>query len=100
MSIVSISDASRRLSQLINQAAYGREIVILTSRGKSKAVLLGIESFQELVGLRKYVEGDLMLLDDFQRQFQEALTEAGYDTRDKIIDLVRDAKIEMANERK
>ena len=54
MSTVSITEASRQLSQLINRAAYGRDIVILTSRGQAKAVLLGMEAFDQLVGMHKH----------------------------------------------
>lgn len=97
MSTVSISDASRSLSRLINQAAYGNQVFILTSRSQPKAVLLGVDAFQTLVGARS--EQELMPLDTLQMQFQEALSAAGYDTPGKVVDLVRDVKREMADER-
>ena len=34
----------------------------------------------------------------FAREFKKALEEAGYDTREKIIELVREVKREMAEE--
>jgi hypothetical protein len=35
---------------------------------------------------------------DFEQQFRQALAEAGYDSREKIIDLVRSVKQEMYEE--
>ncbi len=99
MSTVSIAEASRQLSQLVNRAAYGREVVILTSRGQAKAVLLGIDAFQELVGMREYARQELMPFDTFQRQFKQALFEAGYDTPEKIIAMVHQIKRDIADER-
>ncbi len=96
MSTVSISEATRQLSQLVNRAAYGREVLVLTSRGQAKAVLIGVDAFQELVGARQYAQRDLMPLDAFQRQFREALVEAGYDTQEKIVELAREARRETA----
>jgi len=99
MSTVSISEASRQLSQLVNRAAYGREVLVLTSRGQAKAVLIGVDAFQELVGARQYTQRELMPLDTFQHRFREALSEAGYDTQDKIVDLARKVRSEVAAER-
>lgn len=36
--------------------------------------------------------------DEFARQFREALIEAGYDTNEKIAQLVKEVKIEQAKE--
>ena len=45
---VSIGQVKRDISDLVNRVAYGRERVVLTSRGKPKAVLIGIEEYQRL----------------------------------------------------
>lgn len=95
MSTISIADASRRFSQVVNRAAYGSEVVVLTSRGQAKAVLLGMSAFQALVGMGEYANRPLLPLETFQDQFSAALAEAGYDSREKIVDLVRDVKREM-----
>ncbi len=99
MSTIGIAEASRQLSSLVNQAAYAREIVVLTSRGQAKAVLMGVDAFHELVGMRPYVERPLKPLDTFSRAFRDALDEAGYDTSRKIVSLVRDVRKEIAEER-
>jgi prevent-host-death family protein len=99
MSIVSISDATRQLSRLVNRAAYGREVLVLTSRGQAKAVLLGMEAFQDLVGARQHAQRPLMPLDTFQNQFRKALAEAGYDTEEKIVELAREIRREAVADR-
>ena len=43
---------------------------------------------------------ELMPKDEFQREFSKALAEAGYDSREKIIELVREVKREMYEERR
>ena len=89
MSTISIAEASRQFSQVVNRAAYGRDVVVLTSRGQPKAVLLG---------MHEYADKPLMPLDEFQEKFRAALAEAGYDTREKILALVHDVKVELAIE--
>ena len=98
MSTISIAEASRQFSQVINRAAYGQDVVVLTSRGQPKAVLLGLEAFDQLVGMREYANQTLMPIDEFQEKFRAALAEAGYDTRQKLLDLVGDVKTELAIE--
>ncbi len=96
MSTISIAEASRQLSQIINRASYGREVVILTSRGKPKAVLLGVEAFQQIIGFER--KPQLASVNEFRVQFRKALEEAGYRTPEDIVELVRSVKKEIANE--
>lgn len=99
MSHFSIADASRQLSRLVNLAAYGREVVTLTSRGKPKAVLLGMGAFRELVGVREAGNRKLMTPDTLQRQFRQALAEAGYGSPEGIVELVRKVRQEAMAEK-
>lgn len=92
-----ISQASRNLSHWINQASYGRECIILTSRGRPKAVLLGMEEFESLLGLPSVSEA--MPIERLRTEFRQALAEAGYETRQDILELVDDVKRELAEER-
>lgn len=98
MSQVSVSKASRNLSHWINRASYGREVVVVTSRGKPKAVILGVEAFEELVGLHDFADLELMPLEQFRTEFRQALAESGYQSRDDMIELVREVKQELAAE--
>jgi prevent-host-death family protein len=45
---VSIRQAGRELSRLINQAVYGGKPIIITSRGKPKAILLSVQEYERL----------------------------------------------------
>jgi hypothetical protein len=45
-------------------------------------------------------EQELLPLEEFQQEFKQALIEAGYDSREKIIKLVQEVKQEMVEEHK
>jgi prevent-host-death family protein len=45
---MSISQAKRNISELVNRVNYTGERIILTSRGKPKAVLISIEDYERL----------------------------------------------------
>lgn len=45
---VSIGQVKRDISQLVNRVAYRGERIVLTSRGKPKAVLVSLEDYQRL----------------------------------------------------
>ncbi|MBL7184117.1 MAG: type II toxin-antitoxin system Phd/YefM family antitoxin [Anaerolineae bacterium] len=48
MDTVSIAEVKRSISTIVNRVAFGRERIILTSRGKPKAALVSIEDLQKL----------------------------------------------------
>lgn len=96
MSSISIADASRQLSQVINRASYGREVVILTSRGRPKAILIGLDAFQKILGIEGNEE--LAPVQEIRRAFQRDLKEAGYSSPTDIVSLVRSVKKEIAEE--
>jgi prevent-host-death family protein len=54
----SIGQVKRDISELVNRVAYGKERVVLTSRGKPKAVIVSMDDYERLR--------------DLQRQQQEA----------------------------
>jgi prevent-host-death family protein len=45
---VSIGQVKRDISELVNRVAYARERIVLTSRGKPKAVLVSMEDYAQL----------------------------------------------------
>ena len=45
---ISIRQAGRELSRLINQAVYGGQHITITSRGKPKAILLSVQEYERL----------------------------------------------------
>ena len=99
MSTVAISQASRNLSHWINKACYGTEAVVFTSRGRPKAVMIGVESFQKLLGGKSLDDTELLSVEELQMQFAQALAEAGHVSDEDIVALVRDVRREMVDER-
>lgn len=47
---LSIAEARRELSKVVNEVAFGHKQVVLTSRGRPKAVLIGHDDFLRLAG--------------------------------------------------
>ncbi len=95
---ISISEASRNLSHWVNQASYGRECVLLTSHGRVKAVIVGVEAFESLLGSQATTHRQRMPVEQLRREFRQALAEAGYQTRQEILDLVQEIKQEILAE--
>jgi hypothetical protein len=50
-----------------------------------------------MIGLQE--QGEPMSLEQLQQEFGQALAEAGYRTREEIVELVREVKRELAAER-
>ena len=98
MSRVSVSEASRNLSHWINRAAYGQESVILESHGRPKAVLIGVEAFEELTRGRPEFGRERLPTAEFRAGFRRALEEAGYSTPEDIVRLIQEIKSELAAE--
>jgi len=48
MDTVSIAEVKRSVSTIVNRVAFGRERIVLTSRGRPKAALVSIEDLQKL----------------------------------------------------
>lgn len=95
---VSISEASRNLSHLVNQASYGRECVMLTSRGRPKAVIIGMETFEMLLGVQSTATAKRLPVEQLRQELRQALTAGGYRTKEEIVALVQDVKRELADE--
>lgn len=50
---ISVSELKRDLSGVINRAAYGKQRVIIVSRGKPKAAMISIEDLHRLEGMNR-----------------------------------------------
>jgi prevent-host-death family protein len=44
----SVSQVKAALSEYLNRAAYGRERIVISSRGKPKAAMIGIDDLRRL----------------------------------------------------
>jgi prevent-host-death family protein len=51
---VSIGELKRDLSGVINQAAYGKERIVIVSRGKPKAAMISLEDLERLRKISHY----------------------------------------------
>lgn len=58
----SIAEARADLSSLVNRVAHGGERVVLTSRGRPKAALIGLEDLRALEDLHAGVRPDEAVL--------------------------------------
>jgi len=99
MSTITIAEASGQLPQLVEQTANGDNAIFLIANGQPQAVLLNVDLFWHLIGLDEYTKRPPMPLDVLQKGFGAALSEVGYDSEEKIIELVRQVKREIADER-
>jgi prevent-host-death family protein len=50
---ISIAEIKHSISTVVNRVAFGRERIILTSRGRPKAALVSIEDLQNLEALER-----------------------------------------------
>lgn len=55
---IPIGQVKRDISELVNRVAFGGERIILTSRGKPKAVLVSIEDLQQLEATNTHTIND------------------------------------------
>lgn len=70
MPAVSTVDARNQFSDILNRAAYGRERVVLTRRGKPLAALVSIEDLRILERLIEAME-DRIDLEEAERVLTE-----------------------------
>jgi prevent-host-death family protein len=53
MDTVGIAEIKRSISTIVNRVAFGRERIVLTSRGRPKAALVSIEDLEKLEMLER-----------------------------------------------
>ncbi len=88
---------NQELSQLIQQATFKREAITLVQEGKHKAVLLSLEMFQNLIGICDRREQ--LSIAGFADISRQLFTTSGYDSAEKIMQLIHEVKEELAVER-
>ncbi len=88
---------NQELSQLIQQANSKREAITLVQEGQQKAVLLSIEMFQNLIGISDRREQ--LSVAGFADTSRQLFITSGYDSSEKIMQLLHEVKEELAVER-
>ena len=89
-----------KLSELLYQSEVDQLPILLTENNEAKGVLLNIKVFEALIHSWKYTNRSLMPLSELQARLQQAFAEVGYDSRDKLVELVQTVKLEMVEARK
>ena len=79
---VSVSEVKADFSKYLNQAAYGHERVVITSRGKPKAILVGIEEMKRLEALERAIGQTEAPLSPQNQRLLELLRAAPEDDKD------------------
>ena len=72
MNTIGIAEVKRSISRIVNRVAFGRERIILTSRGKPKAALVSIQDLQKL----EEMEGATVFPSRAQRKAALAMAQA------------------------
>lgn len=86
------------LTNLVRQVSVSHGAIGLSVDGHQQAVILSLETFKQLLGGKIRAEHEQLSEPEFHQRFQQALVEAGFDTREKVIDLVREVKRDIAAE--
>lgn len=82
MHTVTVSGLKDTLSQVLNRAAYGRERIVVSSHGKPKAAVIGIEDLRLLEeledaqavweALEEHKRGETISLEELEVELAEA----------------------------
>jgi prevent-host-death family protein len=83
----SIAEARDKLSLLVNAVAHGHERVLLTSRGRPKAALVGLADLAALEDLSPSTAGDEAVLSEVEAFSQRVLNRRGSLLSDSADDL-------------
>ena len=81
MTAISISEMKDTLSEVLNRASYGKERIIVTSRGKPKAVVISVDDLELLEeledamaaheALAEYERGETISLEELVAELEE-----------------------------
>lgn len=81
MTTISISEMKDTLSEILNRVAYGRERIVVTSRGKPKAAVISIDDLELLEeledtlaareALEEYERGETISLEELIAELEE-----------------------------
>jgi len=60
---------------------------------------IGVEAFEALLGIAAASTDQRRPVTQLRQEFRQALADAGYHTKEELLDLVREVKQELADER-
>ncbi len=82
---VSIGQVKRDISELVNRVAFGGERIVLTSRGKPKAVLISVEDYSRLQAIEE--EGRIVYREKWIANTQSLANQIRESHDNQLIDL-------------
>jgi prevent-host-death family protein len=85
MSLISTAETRKRLADLLNRTAYGKERFVVTRHGKQFVAIVPVEDFSLLKKLRAALK---------RREVREALDQVARDGGIKWDDIKRDLGLE------
>ncbi|MBI5559304.1 MAG: type II toxin-antitoxin system Phd/YefM family antitoxin [Deltaproteobacteria bacterium] len=53
---ISIADARKKIADIVNKVAYGKEPIVLTRRGQGVAALISIDELELLQQIEDYID--------------------------------------------
>jgi prevent-host-death family protein len=98
---ITLTDLKQSLGEIVNQAAYGDERILLMSRGKARAALISIEDLRKLEMLeqldqqRQTQTAQFALLDEL-RQLRQSMANTGVTT--DSVEVLREIREERVND--
>lgn len=95
---ITLTELKQNLGEIVNRAAYGKERIVLSARGKAKAALISLDDLRRLEALEQaqsqkaYVQRQQALLTE-ARVLRELMVEAGEHTDStKALDEIREER--------
>lgn len=96
---VSIGEMKKRLSELTNRVAYGGERLILTSRGRPKAVVVSLEDYRQLKQFQQSRQDRLKALESIQSHREDMLAQRqGQPIDVDVVAMIHEMREERTNE--
>jgi prevent-host-death family protein len=84
MTVISVSEMKDTLSEVLNRAAYGRERIVIASRGKPKAAVISVDDLELLEeledtlaareALEEYEAGETISLEELIAELEEGIS--------------------------
>jgi len=94
---VSIGEMKKRLSELTNRVAFGGERVVLTSRGRSKAVLISLADYELLKRGHSQTEARREAIQEIRKHRQAILDRRQEPVDVDIVELIHQMREERTD---
>lgn len=97
-SAISLTDLKQNLSEIVNRAAYGKERIILLSRGKPRAALISIQDLEQLKLLAEEAQAARNIQEQMDLLAEMDALRAQMDTVTDSVEVLREVREERLND--